>query len=180
MIVEFPFPKRKPYRCVRHASAYFAYKLHTHPPHAAKSTFSPPRSRQVEGVNTALSTYLPRFERASMTDKDLSAGGVSAPFDPFADAVGDDLVVTKGIVHIRLQQRNGRKSLTTVQGLDEKLDLGKLTKAFKKEFCCNGCVVENKELGRIIQLQGDQREKVKSFLADEEIAAKKMIKVHGI
>lgn len=116
-----------------------------------------------------------------MTDNDLAAaGGVSAPFDPFADAVGDDLVVTKGLVHIRLQQRNGRKSLTTIQGLDEKLDLGKLTKAFKKEFCCNGCVVENKALGRIIQLQGDQREKVKSFLADEEIAKKKMIKVHGI
>ncbi len=117
---------------------------------------------------------------AFMTDADLSSGGVNAPFDPFADAVGDDQVVTKGIVHIRLQQRNGRKSLTTIQGLDEKLDLGKLTKAFKKVFCCNGCVVENKELGRIIQLQGDQREKVKAFLADEEIAAKKMIKVHGI
>lgn len=115
-----------------------------------------------------------------MTDDSTALGGVAAPFDPFADADGDDQVVTKGIVHIRLQQRNGRKSLTTIQGLDEKLDLNKLTKAFKKEFCCNGCVVENKELGRIIQLQGDQREKVKSFLSDEDIASKRMIKVHGI
>jgi translation initiation factor 1 len=115
-----------------------------------------------------------------MSQAEVGTGGVAAPFDPFADANGDDQVVTKGIVHIRLQQRNGRKSLTTIQGLDEKLDLNKLTKAFKKEFCCNGCVVENKELGRIIQLQGDQREKVKDFLTDEEIASKKMIKVHGI
>lgn len=114
-----------------------------------------------------------------MSDE-AAIGGVSAPFDPFADADGDDQVVTKGIVHIRLQQRNGRKSLTTIQGLDEKLDLAKLTKAFKKEFCCNGCVVENKELGKVIQLQGDQRDKVKAFLADEEIASKRMIKVHGI
>jgi translation initiation factor 1 len=114
-----------------------------------------------------------------MSKVDVGLGGVAAPLDPFAD-VGDDEVVTKGIVHIRLQQRNGRKSLTTIQGLDEKLDLNKLTKAFKKEFCCNGCVVENKELGRIIQLQGDQREKVKSFLAEEEIASKGLIKVHGI
>nr|AAM93956.1 protein translation factor [Griffithsia japonica] len=106
--------------------------------------------------------------------------GVVAPFDPFADAAGDDEVVTKGIVHIRLQQRNGRKSLTTIQGLDEKLDLAELTKAFKKEFCCNGCVVDNKELGKVVQLQGDQREKVKNFLAEEEIASKRMIKVHGI
>lgn len=114
-----------------------------------------------------------------MSKAEVELGGVAAPLDPFAD-VGDDEVVTKGIVHIRLQQRNGRKSLTTIQGLDEKLDLNKLTKAFKKEFCCNGCVVENKELGRIIQLQGDQREKVKDFLAEEDIASKGLIKIHGI
>lgn len=115
-----------------------------------------------------------------MTDELSTIGGVATPFDAFADADGDDEVVTKGIVHIRLQQRNGRKSLTTIQGLDNKLDLNKLTKAFKKEFCCNGCVVENEELGEVIQLQGDQREKVKSFLAEERIASKRMIKVHGI
>lgn len=115
-----------------------------------------------------------------MNVETTAIGGVAAPFDPFADADGDDKVVTKGIVHIRLQQRNGRKSLTTIQGLDEKLDLAKITKAFKKQFCCNGCVVENEELGKVIQLQGDQREKVKAFLADEELASKKMIKVHGI
>ncbi|PXF47411.1 Protein translation factor SUI1-like [Gracilariopsis chorda] len=115
-----------------------------------------------------------------MNTEQALLGGVAAPFDPFADADGDDQVVTKGFVHIRLQQRNGRKSLTTVQGLDDKLDLAKLTKAFKKEFCCNGCVVDNAELGKVIQLQGDQREKVKAFLADEQIASKSMIKVHGI
>lgn len=115
-----------------------------------------------------------------MTDELSSLGGVAAPFDPFADAAGDDQVVTKGIVHIRLQQRSGRKSLTTIQGLDDKLDLNKLTKAFKKEFCCNGCVVDNKELGKVIQLQGDQRDKVKNFLAEEDIASKRMIKIHGI
>lgn len=114
-----------------------------------------------------------------MSAAELGLGGVAAPLDPFAD-VGDDEVVTKGIVHIRLQQRNGRKSLTTIQGLDEKLDLHKLTKAFKKEFCCNGCVVDNKELGRIVQLQGDQRDNVKKFLYEEEIANKNLIKVHGI
>ncbi|KAI0563762.1 Translation initiation factor SUI1 [Gracilaria domingensis] len=119
-------------------------------------------------------------QRRFMNTGDALLGGVTAPFDPFADADGDDQVVTKGIVHIRLQQRNGRKSLTTIQGLDDKLDLAKLTKAFKKVFCCNGCVVDNAELGKVIQLQGDQREKVKGFLSDEKIASKSMIKVHGI
>lgn len=106
--------------------------------------------------------------------------GVDAPFDPFADATSDDQVVTKGIVHIRLQQRNGRKCITTVAGLDDKLDLQKLTKAFKRSLCCNGCVIENKELGKIIQLQGDQRTKVKAALAQEKIAKSSNIKVHGV
>ncbi|GJQ08496.1 hypothetical protein GpartN1_g287.t1 [Galdieria partita] len=107
--------------------------------------------------------------------------GINAPFDPFADASrGEDAAVTKNIVHIRLQQRNGRKCLTTIQGLDTKLDLNKITKAFKKEFCCNGCVVDDTELGRVIQLQGDQRDKVKKFLVQEKLAEKDLIKVHGI
>ena len=105
--------------------------------------------------------------------------GVVAPFDPFADAEADDKVVTKGVVHIRIQQRNGRKSLTTVQGLDPKIDFSKLIKAFKKEFCCNGCLVDSEELGKIIQLQGDQRAKVRQFLIEETLAAKERIKVHG-
>mmetsp|Transcript_8955 Transcript_8955/g.26895 ORF Transcript_8955/g.26895 Transcript_8955/m.26895 type:complete len:113 (-) Transcript_8955:252-590(-) len=112
-----------------------------------------------------------------MNDLDLSLPGAN---DPFAEAESGDNVLTKGFVHIRLQQRNGRKSLTTVQGLDEKINLQRLTKEFKKGFNCNGCVVDDKELGRVIQLQGDQRENVKKFIVDEKLASKKNIKVHGI
>lgn len=43
-------------------------------------------------------------------------------------------------------------------------DLKKLLKAFKKEFACNGTLVDDEELGQVIQLQGDQRQKVSSFL----------------
>ena len=64
--------------------------------------------------------------------------------------------------------------------LDGKINLERLTKEFKKDFCCNGCVVDDKELGRVIQLQGDQREKVKKFIVEESLASKKNIKVHGI
>eukprot|EP00760_Papus_ankaliazontas_P011506 PhM_4_TR14814/c0_g1_i1/m.2915 len=41
-------------------------------------------------------------------------------------------------IHIRVQQRNGRKSVTTIQGLGEEIDHAKLLKAVKKEFGCNG------------------------------------------
>lgn len=57
--------------------------------------------------------------------------------DPFADATkGDDLVPagTEDKIHIRIQQRNGRKTLTTVQGIADDYDKKKLVKAFKKVF----------------------------------------------
>jgi translation initiation factor 1 len=53
--------------------------------------------------------------------------------------------LTSGLVHIRIQQRNGRKTLTTVQGIAEKFDKKKLVRSFKKEFACNGTVVEHPE-----------------------------------
>lgn len=46
---------------------------------------------------------------------------LSVGFDPLADSAGaDEGSAGEDAVHIRVQQRNGRKSLTTVQGLKEK------------------------------------------------------------
>uniref|UniRef100_A0A8C7SJY4 Eukaryotic translation initiation factor 1B n=1 Tax=Oncorhynchus mykiss TaxID=8022 RepID=A0A8C7SJY4_ONCMY len=39
---------------------------------------------------------------------------------------------TDDYIHIRIQQRNGRKTLTTVQGIAIDYDKKKLVKAFKK------------------------------------------------
>lgn len=53
--------------------------------------------------------------------------------DPFADASkGAEDDVQDGLVHIRIQQRNGRKTLTTVQGLSSDYDLKKIVRACKK------------------------------------------------
>jgi len=111
-------------------------------------------------------------------------GSLSAPFDPFKDASGaldgGDSGLEQGKVHIRIQQRNGRKCITTVTGLSAKLDLKKIQKAIKKEHCCNGTVLKDEETGtEVLQFQGDQREAVKSFLIKEEIADKESVKVHG-
>lgn len=55
--------------------------------------------------------------------------------DPFDDASkGDDQAAQVDDVHVRIQQRNGRKVLTTIQGIDENYDKKKLVKAFKKVF----------------------------------------------
>lgn len=80
---------------------------------------------------------------------------------------------------IRIQQRNGRKTITTLQGLPIDIDRKRLLKAFKKEFACNGTVIDDEEAGQVIQLQGDQRLKIQQFLATEEIVPKDKIKIHG-
>jgi translation initiation factor 1 len=83
------------------------------------------------------------------------------------------------ITDIRNQQRNGRKSLTTVQGLGTAFDVKKICKALKRDFSCNGTVIEHEELGDIIQLQGDQRQNVARFLYAQGLVRKDLIKVHG-
>eukprot|EP00743_Colponemidia_sp_Colp-15_P000992 GILK01001096.1.p1 GENE.GILK01001096.1~~GILK01001096.1.p1 ORF type:complete len:120 (-),score=20.42 GILK01001096.1:167-493(-) len=100
--------------------------------------------------------------------------------DPFNGETGlDEDSASSGYIHIRSQQRNGKKSLTTIQGLAEELDYKKLLRAFKKSFNCNGTIVEDEELGHVIQLQGDQRKNVADFLIAEGIVDKNNVKIHG-
>ncbi|XP_060040105.1 eukaryotic translation initiation factor 1-like [Erinaceus europaeus] len=104
-------------------------------------------------------------------------------FDPFADASkGDDPLPagTEDYIHVRIQQRNGRKTLTTVQGMADDYDKKKLVKAFKKPCACNGTVIEHPECGEVIQLQGDQRKKTPcQFLVGMGLAKDEQLKVHG-
>ncbi|XP_067648617.1 eukaryotic translation initiation factor eIF1-like [Haliotis asinina] len=83
------------------------------------------------------------------------------------------------LIHIRIQQRNGRKTLTTVQGINPQFDFKKIVKACKKEFACNGTVVEHPEYGEVVQLQGDQRDNIKNLLCKCGLASQEQVKVHG-
>jgi len=76
-------------------------------------------------------------------------------------------------------QRNGRKCITTIQGLADDLDVKRICKAFKKNFSCNGAVSKDEEMGEVIQLSGDQRTLVKDFLVDQEICHNNQIVIHG-
>jgi len=97
--------------------------------------------------------------------------------DPFSKAAGKESSNKK--VHVRVQQRNGRKCITTVEGLADDLDLNKITRALKKTFQCNGSVTEDPELGEIIQLSGDQRTNVREFFVDQEVCYEDQIVIHG-
>ncbi|KAJ7946249.1 Protein translation factor SUI1-like [Quillaja saponaria] len=105
---------------------------------------------------------------------------IPTAFDPFTEANEQNSGAgTKDYVHIRVQQRNGRKRLTTVQGLKKEFSYTKIIKDLKKEFCCNGTVVQDPELGKVIQLQGDQRKNVSTFIVQAGIVKKENIKIHG-
>ncbi|KOB60377.1 hypothetical protein PFHG_02153, partial [Plasmodium falciparum HB3] len=80
---------------------------------------------------------------------------------------------------IRNPQRNGRKSVPSVPGFGKTLDRKKMVRALKKEFNCNGTIIEDIEHGSIIQLQGDKRNNVKEFLIREGICALEHIRIHG-
>ncbi|KAJ2658553.1 Eukaryotic translation initiation factor eIF-1 [Coemansia sp. RSA 1200] len=82
-------------------------------------------------------------------------------------------------IHLRIRLRKSRKMLTTIQGLPEMFDYKKLVKYFKNTFACMGVIIDDKNYGKVIQLSGDQRQKVREFLIAEEIATADTIKVHG-
>eukprot|EP00747_Dinoflagellata_sp_TGD_P162177 gnl/TRDRNA2_/TRDRNA2_179491_c0_seq1.p1 gnl/TRDRNA2_/TRDRNA2_179491_c0~~gnl/TRDRNA2_/TRDRNA2_179491_c0_seq1.p1 ORF type:complete len:115 (+),score=31.98 gnl/TRDRNA2_/TRDRNA2_179491_c0_seq1:114-458(+) len=110
-------------------------------------------------------------------------------FDASGGFEGKDDARSK--VHIRMQQRNGRKSWTTIQGFPEtvrlpksgkvmKVDFDKILRAMKKTYQTNGTLIEDAEHGKIIQLQGDLRREVAEFLIDATaIVAKDQVMIHG-
>jgi translation initiation factor 1 len=102
-------------------------------------------------------------------------------FQPNLHSELQAFVWTVKLTFIRAE-RNGRKTLTTVQGIPTKFDQKKILKVIKKKFACNGTIVNDEKMGEVIQLQGDQRKDVEKFLVDKDEGLDidaKTIKVHG-
>ncbi len=85
----------------------------------------------------------------------------------------------KSLVHIRVQQRQGRKSLTTIQGLANDLNLKKIVRYLKRIFSTNGTIIKDDAIGEVIQLQGDQRYKCSNFFVKYKVCLEEEIRVHG-
>lgn len=83
-------------------------------------------------------------------------------YDAFEDA--GERVQDGGLVHTRIRQRNGRKTITSVQGLSTEYDLNKIVCTCKKKFACNGTIKCCEDGGQVLQLQGDQRENICQLL----------------
>jgi translation initiation factor 1 len=101
-------------------------------------------------------------------------------FNEFTDFTISSLHKPK--LHIRIQKRNGKKSITTVSGFEEDLDVKRICKAMRKQFSCNGNVIEDEQEGEVMQLQGDQRDNVKQWILENQVIEKNeadRIVIHG-
>lgn len=83
-------------------------------------------------------------------------------------------------VHIRVQQRKGKKFVTTVQGLNQKLNFRRINREFQRRWGCNGTVIATPDAGTVIQLQGNWSEKIKEFLLDEHMATELNLEIHSL
>jgi len=131
--------------------------------------------------------YLTRVKLPETSTQALPQGKVQfmsienlKSYDPFADDGGSNQDSKPADnIHIRIQQRNGRKTLTTVTGLPKEYDLKRILKSLKKEFATNGTIVDDEEVGQVVQFQGDQRLKISDFIVKELGIKKERIKIHG-
>jgi translation initiation factor 1 len=96
------------------------------------------------------------------------------------DSIDSAFAKKQEMIHVRFQQRNSKKSVTTIEGLARDLDLNRILKALKHVAKCGGTIVQSEEHGKVIQLQGDHRDLICNFLTKEEIVpSKKNIQVYG-
>jgi translation initiation factor 1 len=95
------------------------------------------------------------------------------------DLFAEDLTFTNNPkIHIRLQKRNGKKSISIVSGLPTTLDFKSTLKVLKKSLNCNGCITTDEESGQILQVQGDHRLKLKEYILDKNLSLKEDIVMH--
>ena len=98
-------------------------------------------------------------------------------YDPLAELNQE---VSENKIHLRIQKRNARKCVCTIEGLTFDEDkLKEIMKNMKKSFACNGTIIDHDEFGKIIQLQGDIREKAKTMLVEKYNISGENIILHG-
>jgi translation initiation factor 1 len=105
------------------------------------------------------------------------------PFkDNFEDETNADTIQPKYDIHIRNKQRNGKKSITTVEGLNSipEKDLKKYVSFITKKYGVGGTVLKDEKTGDfILSFNGDIRNKVKTFLIEKLNCEESEIFIHG-
>jgi len=83
-------------------------------------------------------------------------------------------------VHIRLQQRNGKKCITIVTGIDKEIDIKRIASKLAPQLQTRCTVKTDETTGdKVLQLSGDQRTNVQDFFVSQEICILEQIVMHG-
>ncbi len=88
--------------------------------------------------------------------------------------VFSDFILESNKIHIRIKQRNGRKSITTIDQLPKDIDPKDLLKKLKQKLQCGGSTVDENS----IQLFGDHRQSIKIFLIELGLCENNIV-IHG-
>lgn len=93
--------------------------------------------------------------------------------------ISEDLVKSQLSVHLRITKRSGRKSITSIEGVNllptaKDLSLEKLLAEMRKKFSCNGSLKDG-----VIFLQGDHREGIRDLLVHKNLCTREQVKIHG-
>jgi translation initiation factor SUI1 len=88
-----------------------------------------------------------------------------------------------GKIHIRTQQQ-GKRWVTTVEGLDDDLDQERIARAMKKAFHCAAKAIKAPDGAEIIMIQGNHRDDALEWLLAYEVISEKegkeRVVLHGV
>jgi len=98
--------------------------------------------------------------------------------NPFKADTLESEEINEHYIHIRIKQRAGKKSITTVEGLGGE-EAKSILSDVKKQFCCNGSLQQDEKIGTVVQLSGDQRKVLADYLVAKKKHKKENIKIHG-
>ena len=84
-------------------------------------------------------------------------------------------------VHIRIEQRPGRRWITVIYGLQGRNfdEIQKIAREMKKKWMCTGQASIDEEFGPIITLTGDHRLQAREYLIEQEISSSEEIRIMG-
>ncbi|KAH7820188.1 Translation initiation factor 1 [Monocercomonoides exilis] len=102
----------------------------------------------------------------------------SSKLDPFASDLEETAVGPDGLVHIRVQNRKGKKKVTTITGLGDIVDFKAVLHRLIKLYKCGGAIVKDDEFGKVIRIHGDFRDQIRTFLIENKMATDTQIKTH--
>lgn len=106
------------------------------------------------------------------------------PISP-TDATASGSAKSKGSgkptkIHLRIQNRTGKKCLTYIQGLPESVDLKQLCQTIRRKFNCNCTEIDHPKIGKCVQMSGDFRKELcEYFVTTGVVESTKNIKIHG-